>query len=148
MGTLRGLQTSLAFFLSNVVGTAFSYEIIFTVQNIRNNQGYLMAALHNQSNTFPGKGGALIYIKAQAKKGVMKQKFLVETPGNYAISIFHDENNNGVLDKNLLGIPTEGYGFSNTAEPDFKKAVLHVNKETTEVTIDLKYPYNPPKNQK
>ena len=46
---------------------------------------------------------------------------LPELPaGNYAISCFHDVNGNGKLDKNLLGIPTEPYGFSNNARPTFR----------------------------
>ena len=41
-------------------------------------------------------------------------------PGIYAISCFHDLNNNGKLDTNLFGIPTEPYGFSNNARPKFR----------------------------
>ena len=36
-------------------------------------------------------------------------------PGDYAMSTFHDENDNGVLDRNLLGRPTERFGFSRDA---------------------------------
>ncbi|MBS0273131.1 MAG: DUF2141 domain-containing protein [Proteobacteria bacterium] len=38
--------------------------------------------------------------------------FAVAAPGFYAVALFHDENNNHHLDTNFLGIPTEGYGFS------------------------------------
>jgi uncharacterized protein (DUF2141 family) len=41
-------------------------------------------------------------------------------PGTYAISCFHDVNDNGKLDTNLLGIPSEPYGFSNNARPKFR----------------------------
>ena len=40
-------------------------------------------------------------------------------PGTYAVSTFHDENSNGKLDTNLLGIPTEGVGASNNAKGHF-----------------------------
>ena len=36
-------------------------------------------------------------------------------PGTYAIKLFHDANGNGELDTNLVGMPVEGYGFSNDA---------------------------------
>jgi uncharacterized protein (DUF2141 family) len=39
--------------------------------------------------------------------------FVLPAPGRYAVALFHDENANGHLDTNGLGIPTEGYGFSN-----------------------------------
>lgn len=41
-------------------------------------------------------------------------------PGTYAVSCFHDLNNNGKLDTNFLGIPSEPYGFSNNARPKFR----------------------------
>ena len=39
--------------------------------------------------------------------------------GTYAIALYQDQNDNGVMDKNWLGIPTEPLGFSNPAEPKF-----------------------------
>ena len=36
-------------------------------------------------------------------------------PGTYAIKLFHDANGNGQLDTNAVGMPVEGYGFSNNA---------------------------------
>jgi uncharacterized protein (DUF2141 family) len=41
-------------------------------------------------------------------------------PGTYAISCFHDLNDNGKLDTNFMGIPSEPYGFSNNARPKFR----------------------------
>jgi uncharacterized protein (DUF2141 family) len=40
--------------------------------------------------------------------------------GNYAVSAYQDLNGNGKLDKNLVGIPSEPYGFSNNARPKFR----------------------------
>jgi uncharacterized protein (DUF2141 family) len=50
-------------------------------------------------------------------------------PGHYAVAALHDENGNGVLDKNWLGMPNEGSGFSRDATgswgpPDFDDAML------------------------
>ncbi len=48
--------------------------------------------------------------------------------GQYAIKLYHDANDNGELDSNMLGIPTEGYGFSNNAgrfgPPSFEDAAV------------------------
>ena len=43
-------------------------------------------------------------------------------PGTYAVSCYHDLNGNAKLDKNLVGIPSEPYGFSNNARPKFRAA--------------------------
>ncbi|WP_232279356.1 DUF2141 domain-containing protein [Psychromonas ingrahamii] len=37
-------------------------------------------------------------------------------PGKYAMAVIHDENTNGKLDTNLIGVPKEGFGFSNNAK--------------------------------
>lgn len=60
--------------------------------------------------------------------------------GNYAIKVFHDENGNGELDSNILGIPTEGYGFSNNASawfgpPSWEKAKFLIDQK--EITLDI-----------
>lgn len=61
--------------------------------------------------------------------------------GAYAVKLYHDENNNGALDTNMLGIPSEGYGFSNNptgiGEPDFEDAMFSVSGDTTiEITLN------------
>jgi uncharacterized protein (DUF2141 family) len=65
-------------------------------------------------------------------------------PGQYAIILFHDENGNGKLDKNALGVPTEPYGFSNNVRgflgpPSFEEAVMKVNADDKAVRIVLIY---------
>ncbi|MBN1250670.1 MAG: DUF2141 domain-containing protein, partial [Bacteroidales bacterium] len=53
--------------------------------------------------------------------------------GKYSIIYFHDENENEKLDTNWLGIPREGYGFSNNASskfgpPPIKDRLFDINK--------------------
>ena len=52
-------------------------------------------------------------------------------PGTYAIALIHDENSNGELDTNALGLPTEAFGFSNQARarfgpPQFERAAFEL----------------------
>lgn len=56
--------------------------------------------------------------------------------GSYALKYFHDENNNGELDMNWMGIPTEGFGFSNDAKivfgpPSVKEMLFTVQGDTS-----------------
>lgn len=65
-------------------------------------------------------------------------------PGTYALAVVHDENMNGKLDTNLLGIPKEGYGFSNDAKallgaPTFSAASFPYDGQYLELTISLNY---------
>jgi len=65
-------------------------------------------------------------------------------PGTYALAVIHDENSSGKLETNWLGIPTEGYGFSNDAKavfgtPSFDAASFPYDGQTLDLTISLHY---------
>ena len=64
-------------------------------------------------------------------------------PGKYAIRYFHDENLNGIMETNIVGKPTEGYGFSNNAKgmfgaPPFEKWLFEIKND---IKITLKPTY-------
>lgn len=63
--------------------------------------------------------------------------------GKYAIRMFHDENNNSVMDNNKMGIPKEGYGFSNNpfsqfGPPSDEKLLFEVLEDAV-VEVEMKY---------
>jgi uncharacterized protein (DUF2141 family) len=65
-------------------------------------------------------------------------------PGDYAVAAIHDENSNAKLDRNLIGVPKEGFGFANNPHvglgpPPFAQAIVHVACPVTEITIHLQY---------
>ena len=90
-----------------------SIEII--VNGIKSTNGQINVALYNTSATFN------IIEKAYFKQTyIIKGKSIIITipnvsVGEYAISLFHDVNKNLQIDKNMLGIPKEGFAFSNNA---------------------------------
>lgn len=64
--------------------------------------------------------------------------------GKYAVAVLHDENMNHKLDRNLLGIPKEGFGFANNPRvglraPDWKDAAINVACPVTEINVKLIY---------
>ncbi|MBZ0108020.1 MAG: DUF2141 domain-containing protein [Candidatus Scalindua rubra] len=68
--------------------------------------------------------------------------FLDILPGKYALAVIHDENVNGKLDTNWLGIPKEGYGFSNDVKgvlgaPAFSAASFLYDRRDIDLTISL-----------
>src|SRR5262249_60890200 len=67
--------------------------------------------------------------KAEARNGEVKFAIHDLPAGKYAVGSLDDENGNGKLDRNSLGVPTEGYGFSNDAQgsggpPKFAQAAF------------------------
>jgi uncharacterized protein (DUF2141 family) len=96
----------------------FAAELAVTVKGVRSDKGAIMAQLLKAD---PAKGTATQAAATMqaAKTGTVELLFGNLQPGDYAVMIFHDENGNGKMDSNLIGIPTEGYGFSNEAKGSF-----------------------------
>ena len=114
------------------------------VTGVRNAKGKIGVALFQGEAGFPDGSKALR--KQQAEIDGRSQSaevvFRDLPPGIYAISVLHDENMNGKLDKNFLGIPQEGYGFSNNpgkkmraANFDEAKFSLNAPEQTIEVKL-------------
>jgi uncharacterized protein (DUF2141 family) len=70
--------------------------------------------------------------------------FAFDKPGFYAVALFDDENANGHLDTNFLGIPTEGAGFSRNptlyvGPPDLGQVRIEAHAGDNPVPVELKY---------
>jgi len=117
-----------------------------TILNIRNSTGTVACALFESPAGFPTAylryATNLMVIKIRATQA--RCDFLDLPPGTYALAVIHDENMNGELDTNWLGIPTEGYGFSNDAKgvvgaPSFSAASFAYDGRTLNLTMSLHY---------
>jgi len=91
-------------------------------------------ALYNKPEGFTEPKKAVHLRSVEAEKGQVTLSLNVP-PAKYAVAVFHDANNNGVLDKNAFGIPTEAYGFSNNARgrfgpPDFGDCLIEIGPNT------------------
>jgi uncharacterized protein (DUF2141 family) len=84
----------------------------------RNDKGQVLCALFSSAADFPRKGDKAV---AHAKSGISQGRAVCDfqniAPGTYAVSAFHDENSNSKTDSNFLGMPREGVGASNDANP-------------------------------
>ena len=119
--------------------------IRINITHISSNKGEILIALYSTDKGFPGgKEGATRTVKANAQKGNLVIAIDDVAPGTYAIALFHDTNNDGKLNFNFLGIPKEGYGFSNNASnlfsaPKFKQAAFIHKEMVTQLDIRMKY---------
>lgn len=116
------------------------------VLNIRNSTGTVACALFESEAGFPTEflhsATNIMVIKIRATQA--RCDFEDIPPGKYALAVIHDENMNGILDTNWLGIPTEGYGFSNDAKatlgaPSFSAASFPYDGRNLDLTISLEY---------
>ena len=117
-----------------------------TVLGIRNGVGTVDCALFDAPNGFPVDvlHSAMRVMVMKVPSSEARCDFEAIPPGTYALVVLHDENMNGKVDTNWIGIPKEGYGFSNDAKasfsaPSFKDASFLYDGQTLEMTISLHY---------
>ncbi len=112
---------SLVFIPALITYTAQASDIELEISGINSNNGKIYIQLfQGEENYQQGKPAAATFIKAQ--KGSSTVMFNNIEKGEYAIRLYHDENDNGELETNLFGMPVEGYAFSNNAKPNFGPA--------------------------
>ena len=116
-------------------------NITVDIKGFNNNKGKVRIGLYNSEKNYDnGKIFRARALKIQDK--TVECTFDNIPYGNYAIKFYHDENNNDKLDKNMFGIPKEGYGFSNNAAGSFgpasyEDAMFAVKKSTVIVKMDV-----------
>lgn len=127
---------------------ALAGDLRVTVKEVRSGVGRIMVALHAAKDgvEFPDQTGAVAAQWADAKGGAQEFVFTGLAPGRYAVAIYHDENGNGVMDKNFVGIPSEGYGFSRNARgftgpPSFSGAAVDIAADKSRVTTEATLGY-------
>ncbi len=118
-------------------------DLTVTVRQVRSTQGIIAISVFDSAQTFLGYHREIVARDVVANQGDMPIVFKGLPPGEYAVVAYHDENNSGDIDTNFLGIPTEGFGFSNGAKaflgpPEFKDAAVPV-ETTAETALDLSY---------
>ena len=103
--------------------------------------GFVYVSLHSKSDTFPKKGNEAPYMKRVKISGKKAKVIFTKIPyGTYAISAFYDENGNGKLDYNILGIPKESAGISNNYSgfPKWEKSKFELTDSSITQVIKLK----------
>jgi uncharacterized protein (DUF2141 family) len=117
-----------------------THTLQITVNNIENIKGKLQVCITDKKEGFLKQ---CEYAKAVAvTKNTISLEIANIKTGIYSISLFHDENNNGVLDtKGFFGIPSEPYGFSNNPSttfgpPSFEECTFLIN-EDKQISIKL-----------
>jgi uncharacterized protein (DUF2141 family) len=117
-------------------------SLTIIVKNTADNQGTIRAGLYKTPREFPmGKVFKSVEGKIKENRSIMIFDNLPE--GDYAVAILHDRNDNKKMDYNFLGIPIEGYGFSNNIKailsaPSFEQAkvAIQANAQQT-ITISM-----------
>lgn len=128
------------------LGTPSDTWLNVSVEGLRNGNGLVTVALYpDDSRQFLAKGGTIKNNRFQASAPVTRACVFVPKPGVYAIAVYHDEDASRKLNRSGLGLPAEGYGFSNNPAtlaglPAFRSVRLSVPKAGLTTHIRMKYP--------
>lgn len=125
-----------------LMGQGQTGSLTITVTGIRNTNGMLIACIHRTSQGFPTCQKAQNPIRQNLRitGSTMTVRFTGVTPGSYAASVQHDEDGNGKLKTNFIGIPKEGVGISNNPGgiPRWSRSQVQIGNGTA-IGITMRY---------
>ncbi len=139
----------ISFFISSlftIFPPATEDGITVNITNLRNDKGHVLVSLFKEGEGFPDKAEKAFRKERVAisdKKAIIQ--FSSVPAGKYAVAILHDENDDTKMNKTWLGLPKEGYGFSNNVTGTFgppaytKASFIHTAGRHTTIEITTKY---------
>lgn len=124
--------------------SAQSQVLSLEIIDIKSDKGTILLSLYNGEKGFPYQNTSSIkQFVVQPNQGKVTLVVKDLPPGEYAFALFHDVDGNGKLSTNFLGIPKEGYAFSNNAfnrfgVPKYKDASFLLRSDVSQ-KITLRY---------
>lgn len=123
-------------------GVVHAAELSVTITGIREPAGHLLIAVINSAAVWDEQGEPVARRRVPADGEEISLELSDLPAGDYAVQVAHDENDNGKLDFNLVGIPTEGYGFSNNPDvrrrATFDEARFALGEDGASIVIELR----------
>jgi uncharacterized protein (DUF2141 family) len=134
--------TALLLGAATACSPAWAGDVQVRVMNVGSAAGTVRAEICRADEWL--KDGCVHKAVTPAIPGVTTITLKNVEPGTWAVVVFHDRNNDGEVDMNLLGIPTEGIGFSRDPSlglkgPSFNSAALMIGEQGAVMEIHLKF---------
>lgn len=117
-------------------------DLAVAITEVRARTGFVTVAVVDSAAAYDGKAKPVRTAGGPPTGETHAFAFDGLPPGRYAVMVTHDENGNGRLDMNALGMPLEGYGFSNNPQvmrkPTWDEASFEVGADAAAITIELR----------
>jgi len=144
MKTLIVLSAILAISVNLASAQSAVCTVTLHVDGFRNQKGDLGVTVFNSPDGWPENNSKAVQHGGFPFSGDSATVTLTLPQGRYAFAVIHDENSNHKLDRNLIGFPKEGFGFSNNPKvyltaPGFETASTLVACPATDLSIHLIY---------
>lgn len=149
---LRGLLPGLAAAWASVAsaqactGTPSAVRLFVNVTNVRASDGLIAVTLYpDERSRFLARRGSLYVGRVPARRGTTRVCIHLPSTGIWALAVYHDADGNRSFNRGRLGMPAEGYGFSNDAPalvglPAFRRVRLSVPRNNMSTSVTLRYP--------
>lgn len=142
---LAGLVTLTSLGAMQAANALPASKLTVTLNGLRSQRGRVCLSLFANSQGFPDRNGKAVQARCvDVSSTPVVVTFNNLQLGTYAIATFHDENGDGKLNRNGLGIPTEGFGFSRNPQivagpPRFGESAVLVAGAETDIQIRFQY---------
>ncbi len=141
MKALQAIFTYALIITFTSISFAQDGKVYVEISGIDEIEGDLSIGLFNDAELFPQNGKAFQGSRVKVETSKISYTFENIPAGDYALAIYHDENSDGELGKNFLGMPSEDYVFSNYATgtmgpPSFEDAMF-THKDSTTIKLNL-----------
>ena len=139
----RSAIGALAALAMLVPAAAQAGQITLHIQGVRSDDGLVRIGVYSDESSFP-RGSQVAGHSVEARRGGVTTTIEDLAPGVYAIAIHHDEDGDGEFDTTFIGLPDEGYGFSNDAPvvfgpPKFEEAAIAVANDGVITELQVRY---------
>lgn len=120
-------------------------RLYVNVHNVRSAQGLVAVTLYaDDPRRFLARRGSLYVGRVPARAGTTRMCIHLPATGVYALAVYHDADGNRRFNRTGLGLPDEGFGFSNDAPalfglPSFRSVRLTVPRSGHETDLRLRY---------
>ena len=138
-------QLFFASFLFSCISGPAMAECLYVTVAAQGREGSVLVGVYGTKHRFPKPGEHLVASRAVLANGGATMRFDDVPAGRYALAAGIDENNNGKIDVNFLGIPSEPVAFSTGAEasmfgpPAFDDAALEVPAGKACATAEIRF---------
>ncbi len=117
-------------------------DLTVMVKGLENDDGMVRIALSDSEEGYTSGGRPFRRAAVPIQNGIARYTFTDIPYGEYAVKVYHDEDDDEELDTGMFGIPEEAYGFSNNATasfgpPDFEDAKFHFKKRSLIIEISV-----------
>lgn len=131
------LQKILGVILIITINTTLFAQHHFTVEvnNLVSGKGSVYLGLYNKNKGFLDENASIAKGKVKSMGNKITYTFKNLPAGEYAVAVYQDVNDNGKCDRNMIGYPTEGFGFSKNykprlSAPKFDEVKIAINQAT------------------